>query len=98
MNAVTLRHSFKFLKKNFIYVFLERGEEREKERARNFDVWLPLARSHLGTWPVTQACALTGNRTSDPLVCRPALGPLSHTSQGGTILAFTDWDWLQLFY
>ena len=32
--------------------------------------------------PATQACALTGNRTSDPLVCRLVLSPLSHTSQG----------------
>ena len=34
------------------------------------------------TWPATQACALTGNQTGDPLVRRPALSPLSHTSQG----------------
>ena len=27
--------------------------------------WLPLAHPHLGTWPATQACALTGNGTSD---------------------------------
>ena len=37
---------------------------------------------HWGTWPATQTCALTGNRTDDPLVCRPALNPLSHTGQG----------------
>ena len=36
----------------------------------------------LETWPPTQACVLTGNRTTDPLVHRPALNPLSHTSQG----------------
>ena len=30
----------------------------------------------------TQARALTGNRTRDPLVCKPAPNPLSHTSQG----------------
>ena len=35
-----------------------------------------------GTWQATQACVLTGNQTGDPLVCRPALSPLSHTSQG----------------
>ena len=29
-----------------------------------------------------QACALTGNPTSDPLVHRPALNPLNHTNQG----------------
>ena len=43
---------------------------------------LPLTHPQLGTWPTTQACALTGNRTSDPLVGRPALNPLNHTSQG----------------
>ena len=32
--------------------------------------------------PATQACALTGNQISDPLVCRPVLSPLSHNSQG----------------
>ena len=35
-----------------------------------------------GTQSATQACALTGNQTGDPLVRRPALSPLSHTSQG----------------
>ena len=35
-----------------------------------------------GDWAETQACALTGNRTGDPLVRRSALNPLSHTSQG----------------
>ena len=34
------------------------------------------------TWPTTQACALTGNQTGNPLVRRPVLNPLSHTSQG----------------
>ena len=34
---------------------------------------LPLARSPLGTWPSIQACALTGNRTSNPLIHRLAL-------------------------
>ena len=36
----------------------------------------------LGTWPATQAGALTGNRTGNPLVPRLALNLLSHTSQG----------------
>ena len=45
-------------------------------------MWLPLEHPPPGTWPATQACALTGNRTGYPLVCRPALNPLSHTSQG----------------
>ena len=45
-----------FLKKDFIYVCLERRECREKERERNIDR-LTLAR------PATQACALMGNQT-----------------------------------
>ena len=52
--------------KDFIYLFLERGEGREKERTRNTNVCLPLAYPLLGTWPTTQACALTGNRTTNP--------------------------------
>ena len=71
-----------FLKKDFIYLFLDRGDGREKERERNIKMWLPLACPQPGTWPATQACALTGNRTGDPLVHRPVLNPLSHTSQG----------------
>ena len=39
----------------------------EKERERNINVWLPLVYPLLGTWPATQACALTGNWTHDPL-------------------------------
>ena len=45
-------------------------------------MWLPLTLPLLGSWPATQACALTGNRTSDPLVHKPALSPLNYTSQG----------------
>ena len=75
-------NSFSFSFFNLIYLFLERGEGREKERERNINVWLPLACPLLGTWPATQACAPNGNRTSDPLVCRPVLSALSHTSQG----------------
>ena len=60
-------------------LFLDRGE---KERERNIHVWLPLLHPQLGTWSTTQACALTGNGTSDPLVHRPALNTLSHTTQG----------------
>ena len=46
-------------------------EGREKERERNINVWLPLTHPLLGTWPATQACALTGNPDSNCLVHRP---------------------------
>ena len=72
---------FACLLKDFIYLFLERGEGKEKERERNISVWLPLAHPVLGTWPTPQACALTGNQISDPLVCRLLLKALCHTSQ-----------------
>ena len=65
-------------KKRFIF----RGEERENERERNIILWLSLMHLLLGTWPITQACAFTGNRTNDPLVHKLALNPLNHTSQG----------------
>ena len=62
----------------FVCLFLERGEGREK----NINVWLTLTYPQLGIWLTTQACALTGNQTGDPLVHRPVLNPLSHASQG----------------
>ena len=81
---------FVMFKKYFIYLILERGEGREKERERNIGArnvdWLPLARPQPGTRPKIQACALTGNRTSDLLVHRLVLSPLNHTSQGKIFL------------
>ena len=65
-----------------MYLFLERGGGREKDKEKNIKVWLPFALLLLGTWPTNQACVLSGNRTSDPLVHRLVLNPLSHTSQG----------------
>ena len=44
-------------------------------------MWLPLVCPPLETWPTIQACALIGNRFGDPLVHRPEINPLSHTSQ-----------------
>ena len=53
--------------------------------------WLPLAHPQLGTWTATQACALTRNRTSDLLVHRSALSPLSCTSQGYNFFLIDVW-------
>ena len=52
---------FIYFKKDFIYLFLDRGEWREKERSRNINVWLSLMCTLLGTQPATQACATAGN-------------------------------------
>ena len=79
----SLSPPFTFIfKKDFIYSFVENREGREKEKDRNINVWLSLMHPLLGTRPATQACVLSGHRTNDPLVHRPALNPLSHTSQG----------------
>ena len=75
-----------FLKILFIYI--QREGKRERKKERNTSVWLPLTCTLLGTWPKTQACALTGNRTGDPLVHRLALNLLSHTSQGRILNIF----------
>ena len=71
-----------FLFKKILFISRERGREggREKERKRNINVWLSLMRPPPGTQTATQACTLTGNQTSDPLVHR--LNPLHHTCQG----------------
>ena len=70
-----------FLKK-ILFIFREGKQGRKKER--NINVWFPLMRPLLGIWLATQVCALTGNQTGNPLVHRPALNPLSHTSQGSS--------------
>ena len=68
---------FKF----YLFIFRESGKEGEREGEKH-QLWLPVMSPLLGTWPTTQAYDLTGNGTSDPLVRRLALSPLSHTSQG----------------
>ena len=78
---------FCFLKILFI---VDRGREGEKEG--NINVWLPLVRPLLGTWPATQACALTGNRTSDTLLCgdQHLLGRWSYRSSARTSVSAGD--------
>ena len=53
---------------------------------------------HLWTWPTTQAFALIGNRTSNPLVYRPALNPVNHTSQSfpGSLNGLLEQGYVQL--
>ena len=74
----------KFFFFKILYTYFWREGEKDRD---TINVWLPVTRPLLGTWPETQACALTGNWTGDPLVHRPALNPLSHTSQGSRFLS-----------
>ena len=67
----------------YLFTFRETWREGEREGEKHQYV----VASHpppTGAWPETQICALTGNGTSDLLVHRLALNPLSHTSQGNT--------------
>ena len=72
--------SLHFLK-DFIYLFLERGEGREKERERNID--RPSSNQHQtrnpGMFP-------NQNRTGDLSVCGKMPNQLSHTGHGYLIV------------
>ena len=70
--SMTLKLKKGFLR-FYLFIFLERRERREKEWERSINVWLPPVRPPLGTWPTTQACALSGNQTGDPSVRRTAV-------------------------
>ena len=76
-----------FFPRFYLFIYFERKGKRG-EREGNINVWLPLVCPVLETWPTTQAWALTGNRTSSPLVHRPACNPLSHTNQGNLLFIF----------
>ena len=66
----------------FLFIFRQRGRKREREGEKHQCVVAFHAPPYWGPGPATQACALTGNQTGDPLVRRLALNPLSQTSQG----------------
>ena len=80
-----------FFFKNIVFIYFQREGNRGRRRGRETSMCerninqLPLTHPQLGTWPTTQTCALTRNRTSDLSVGRPALNPLSHTSQGESV-------------
>ena len=70
-----------------LFIFKERRKgEREGEKHRLIASRMPPTGE--GSWPATQACALVGNWTSDPLVCRLVLNPLSHNTSQGRAHAF----------
>ena len=77
---------------NWFILFLERGEGREKERERNINVWLPLIYPQLGTWPVSQACALTGNWTGDLFGSQEGTQS-TEPHQPGLLLVFFFFNW-----
>ena len=78
---VVLVYLFWFLR-FYLFIFRERGREGDREEKKHQCVVASHTHPLLGTWPKTQACALSGNLMGDPLVHRSVLNPLSHTSQG----------------
>ena len=84
-------HNWSFLKK-ILFIFRQRLREGEREGEKHQCMVACHAPPTGGIWPTTHACALTRNWTSDPVVRRPALNPLSHTSQGSElILSIHSW-------
>ena len=66
----------------YLFVFREKGREGEREREERPRAVASHVPHHQGPGPQPRHVSLTGNRTSDPLVCRLAFDPLSLTSQG----------------
>ena len=85
-----------------LVIFWERRGGRKKWRetsmCERYIDQLPLVPPQLGTWPATQACALTGNWTGDLLVLRPVLNPLSYTSQGSKYPLFIFIFWYAVIF
>ena len=70
-----------FAFEDFIYLFLERGGREGEGRKRNINQ-LPLTRPSWWPDPQSRHVPLLGIDLGDLSLCRPALNPLSHTSQG----------------
>ena len=67
--------------KKILFIHLKRSGKGGRKRGRETSiVCLPLMHPNTGTRPTTQACAQSGSRTNDPLLCRLAFNPLSHTN------------------
>ena len=72
-----------FLKRFYLFIFRKKGREGEGEGEKHRCGRDTLIGCLLHA---PKARALTGNQTGDLLVCRLSLNPLSHTSQGTTVL------------
>ena len=82
----------KLFKKDLIHLFLERGEERERNisvREKHRLVASPMCPDQPGTELTPQACALTRGQTGDLLLCAMTPNELSHTDQGRNNFLFT---------
>ena len=76
--------SFFFFFLDFIYLFLERAEGKEKEGEKH-QCMVASHMSFAGDLACKPGMCLDWESNSDPLVCKPALNPLSYTSQAEPI-------------
>ena len=63
-----------------LFIYFQREGKAGRKREKNID-WLPLAPAPTGAGPEIQTCALTGNQTSNTLLCEMTPTPLSLTGQ-----------------
>ena len=68
----------------YLFIFRERGREGEREGEKHQCV-VASRTPPTGDLAHNPGMCPDGNRTDDPLVCRLALNPLSHTSQGSEV-------------
>ena len=101
MSKCVKPYNFLFLKDCICLLLREKGRKGERmgekhQCVRDTSIGCLSHAPNWGTWPATQACALTGNQTCDLLVLRLALSPLSHTSQGQFSFNLTQFNTLLL--
>ena len=80
-NQEEMKNIISFFFKDFIYLFLERGERREKERERNINVWLPHG-PPTGDLAHNPGMCPDWELNQSPFGLQFTLNPLSHTRQG----------------
>ena len=75
-----------YIFKDFIYLFSERGEGREREtKSEEHQCVVASCAPSTGDLACNPGMCPDWESNWYPLVCRPALKPLSHTSQGKNI-------------
>ena len=85
MQSRALHFSFLLFLRFYLFIFRQRGREGEREGMKHQCV-VALSVPPLGDLGPNPGICPHWESTSDPLVCRPALNPLSHTSQGSIFL------------
>ena len=83
----TMSGIFFFFKRFYLFIFRERGREKEREGEKYLcerETWIGCLTyaPQPGTKPTNPACALTRNQTSDLSLCGTMPNQLSHTLSG----------------